>query len=43
MRKAFALCDTEPKAQKLNDEIVSLKPLKQDLLKLLQPSKKENI
>ena len=41
--KAFALCDTEPKAQKLNDEIVFFKAVKAGLVKLLQPSKEGKI
>ncbi|KAB2280715.1 DUF3387 domain-containing protein [Staphylococcus epidermidis] len=41
--KAFALWDTEPKAQKLNDEIAFFKAVKAGLVKLLQPSKEGKI
>ena len=41
--KAFAFCDTEPKAQKLNDEIAFFKAVKAGLVKLLQPSKEGKI
>jgi len=41
--KAFAFCDTEPKVQKLNDEIAFFKAVKAGLVKLLQPSKEGKI
>lgn len=37
--KAFALCDTEPKAQKLNDEIAFFKAVKAGLVTTIKRRK----